>query len=131
MEEIKKHEEKLKDAGLTTPEERRRKGDMGEAFKTIRGLNNVERDEWFEFPKQMNVCTRSKAVIGTDGEERRSEAVVRQRARLDVRANCFRMRAGKRWNDLPDELKASKSVYAFRNAYDAWINQSPHEQRRD
>ena len=36
------YEEKLKDAGLTTLKERRERGNLIEAFKTIQGINNVD-----------------------------------------------------------------------------------------
>ena len=104
--------------------------DAVEAFEAIRGFSNVKRDTWLKFVQEAR-STRSNTAIGQDGEERRSEAIERQRARLDIRANCFRLRVGKQWNDLPEEVKSAKSVYAFKNAYDAWTNKPTNNQRRD
>ena len=41
-------------------------------------------------------------------------------ARLEIRRNSFAVRAAKTWNSIPDEVKESKSINAFKNAYDAW-----------
>ena len=88
----------------------------------IRGFNNVETEAWFQIAmNEVNiVCTRSNTVIRGKGEERRSAVVERQRVRIDKRANCFRMRAAKIWNELPDDVRNSNSVHAIKNAYDAW-----------
>ena len=43
----KTYEEKLKELGLTTLEERRVRGDMIEVFKIMHGFNDVSRDTWF------------------------------------------------------------------------------------
>ena len=45
-------------------------------------------------------------------------------ARLEVRKNFYNVRAGKKWNDIPDKVKEQKSVNAFKNAYDKWASNS-------
>ena len=51
-----KYEDRLKVTGLTTLEARRNRGDMIEAFKTIRGFNKVDFTTFFNFSK--NIRTR-------------------------------------------------------------------------
>ena len=41
------YEEKLKKAGLTSLKERRKRGDLIEAYKTLNGINRVEKEKWF------------------------------------------------------------------------------------
>ena len=43
------YEERLKKLGIQSLEDRRRRGDAIEAFKTLSGLNNVDPRAWFTF----------------------------------------------------------------------------------
>jgi hypothetical protein len=36
-------------------------------------------------------------------------------ARLDIRKNSFAVRTVSKWNELPDQIKASKNVIQFKN----------------
>ena len=42
------YEERVKAAGLTTLKERRARGDVIEAFKTLKRFNKVKKEEWFD-----------------------------------------------------------------------------------
>ena len=44
----KTYEDKLKEVGLTSLEERRNRGDMIQTFKIIHGLDNVDVGTWFK-----------------------------------------------------------------------------------
>ena len=123
------YEERLMDVGLTSLAERRQRGDMMETYKSLNGVSNVKKEDWFNFPDDGRANTRSNTVIGKDGEERRSIVIERERAKLDVRANSFRIRAAKRWNELPDEVRSAKSLNAFKNAYDSWNETISNEQQ--
>ena len=116
------YEEKLDDAGLTTLKERRRRGDMIEAFKTLTGINNVERASWFQIAENDNQrpSTRTNTTVEGGKAENRPSVLVRERAKTDVRNNCFRLRAGRAWNELPDNVRQAKSTNAFKSAYDIW-----------
>ena len=114
------YEEKLKDAGLTTLEERRRRGDAIETFKTLKGINGVNKEKWFTMEAEDTRATRRNTEVTEDGERRRSDILVVERARLDIRKNYFNIRAAKSWNDIPEEVKNQRSVNAFKNAYDKW-----------
>ena len=41
-------------------------------------------------------------------------------ARLEIRRNCYGLRAARIWNAIPDTVREQKSVNAFKNAYDKW-----------
>ena len=116
------YEEKLKDAGLTTLKERRRRGDLIEIFKTMRGINKVERSDWFEMVGNEARSTRATTTIQDDGERRREWMIKVERANLETRRNFFTIRAAKEWNDLPDEIKESSTVNSFKSKYDRWIS---------
>ena len=61
------YEEKLKDAGLTTLEKRRERGDVIQAFKAIKGFSRVETDKWFTFEAENARSTRSNTVVTDEG----------------------------------------------------------------
>ena len=114
------YEEKLADVGLTTLEERRKRGDLIEAFKTLAGINRVDAADWFRLIGEEARPTRANTYVGEEGEVRRERVMEVERADLEVRRNFFIVRVAKEWNLLPDRIKLQKSVNAFKNAYDAW-----------
>ena len=114
------YEEKLKDAGLTTLEERRNRGDAIETFKTLKGLNGIKKEKWFELETEDTRATRRNTEVTEEGERRRTGILVVEAARLEVRKNSFNIRAAKAWNGIPEETKNQNSVNAFKNAYDKW-----------
>ena len=120
------YEEKLEDAGLTTLEERRKRGDMIETFKTLTGKNNVDKEAWFRIAAndESQPSTRSNMNVAEGDEEKRSSALVRERARTDLRNNSFRLRVGRNWNDLPDRVRNVSSTNSFKNAYDSWFQKT-------
>ena len=119
------YEEKLEAVGLTTLRERRVRGDMIETFKTMRGFNRVERDDWFTIQEEAEYrSTRLNTIIVEGKEERKMEVIVGERANLDVRKNFFTLRVENQWNRLPEVVKAQQSVNGFKNHYDRWREQT-------
>ena len=119
------YEEKLKAAGLITLSERRVRGNMIETFKTMRGVNHVNRDEWFSMQLEEHRPTRSNTAVVGEELERRKEVIIGQRAKLEVRRNFFTVRVEKEWNSLPEVVKAQRTVNGFKNAYDRWRRRAP------
>ena len=119
------YEEKLKDAGLTTLEKRRERGDAIQAFKVIKGFSRVQTDKWFTFEAENARPTRSNTMVTDEGERRRQYVMKSESARLESRKNSYRLRVAKEWNKIPEWVKEKDSVNAFKNAYDEWSeNQS-------
>lgn len=116
------YEEKLKDAGLTTLKDRRERGDLIEAYKTLNGFNNVIKASWFEIkdPVQNHHSTRSTTTMGDEGDGVNRVSIARERARTEFRNQTYRFRTARGWNALPDNVRNAKSINAFKNAYDAW-----------
>ena len=115
------YEERLRSIGLTTLTERRERGDAIETFKTLKGFNNVNRSEWFLFRDATSMRpTRSTVAIDNDGQRQRADVLFMESVRLDSRKNFFTVRAVNKWNEIPDEIKARKSINSFKNGYDEW-----------
>lgn len=125
------YEEKLVDVGLTTLKERRTRGDLIEAFKTLNGINNVVKEDWFKIAETeaSRPSTRSNTNIEGESEESRPYVLERERARTDLRNNSFRFRIQRLWNDLPDNVRKAKSTNAFKNAYDSWTQTNKQRSR--
>jgi hypothetical protein len=103
------YEEKLREIGLTTLEERRHQADMLQAFKIIRGFEKVDSTTWFQRVDASVRTTRSAA----DPLNLRPQA-----AKLETRRNFFSNRVVEAWNAIPGgDIKRSKTVSSFKNAY--------------
>ena len=90
-------------------------------------INRVNREEWFRVQvEEEHRPTRSNMVVVGEELERRSEVIVGQRARLEVRRNFFTVRVEKEWNCLPEVVKMQRTVNGFKNAYDRWRQGVPH-----
>ena len=114
------YEERLRSAGLITLRERRLRGDMIETFKTMRGVNRVNRDEWFRIQEEEHRPTRSNAMVVGGELERRRERIIGERVNLEVRRHFFSVRVEAIWNRLPEVVKAQRTVNGFKNQYDRW-----------
>ena len=116
------YEERLESIGLTTLVERRERGDLIEAFKTLKGFNNVEKDNWFGFRNAQGTrATRSTVSISDDGQQDREDVLFMQNVRLESRKHFFTMRTVGKWNQLPDSVKCQRTINSFKNHYDEWI----------
>ena len=106
------YEEKLKEAGMITLEQRRQRGDMIQVYKIMIKKGNFDPEIWFhslEDHRGEGIRTRY-----SDGLYN-----VRQKAsNNEVRRNFFSQRICHSWNALPDHVKASTSVNMFKNQYD-------------
>ena len=105
------YEEKLEKIGLTTLAERRERGDAIEAFKTLNGYNRVKKEKWFQI-------------------EEDDARPTRRNTRLEIRRNCYSLRAAKIWNTIPDAVREQRSINAFKNAFDSWKRTSKKKRTR-
>ena len=98
------YEERLKDAGLSTSAESRRRGDALETFKTLNGFNQVTKEKWFDIERE---------------DARRVHVLRTEKARLEIRRNFFNVRVAIAWSEIPDHVKSQTSINGFKNAYNA------------
>ena len=116
------YEERLENLGMTTLTERRERGDMIVTFRTMRGLNRVDKNNWFQFRNVENMrATRSTVSVTDEEEVVRDNVLFMENVRLESRKNFFSVRVINRWNRIPDEVKNQATLNSFKNRYDEWI----------
>jgi hypothetical protein len=105
--------EKCNELGLLSLEARRWEQDMVQTFKILRGYGNIDENRFFERmdDRQNN---RTRLAAGTDN-------LKLPRVRTDVKKNAFSVRVIRSWNSLPDTIKSSGSVLAFKNGIKSFI----------
>ena len=110
------YEERLKECGLTTLEERRKRGDMIETWKILHNIEDVDKSTWF--------------TMAADGAAHRTRLaghalnIVKPRYNLELRKNFFSVRVCDAWNSLPYRIRESKTINSFKNLYDEWIEET-------
>ena len=120
------YEERLASIGLTTLQTRRKRGDLIETFKCMKGHINVDKHSWFDIkPEEGTRSTRSTSAVTEDGQLIPKPDVINvNHTRLECRRNFFTNRVINDWNALPDDLKQQKTVNAFKNKLDTWLKQN-------
>ena len=107
------YQEKLAEAGMVTLEERRRRGDLLQAYRVFNGVDDVDPSLWFhmEQPREGEVATRHqrghlnvKKVEGINQSE--------------LRRNFWSQRVIDPWNGLPNQVKQAESLNVFKNGID-------------
>ena len=124
------YEEKRKNAGLTSLKTRRIRGDLIETFKTIRGINTVNKDTWFSIQSEERKSarpTRANTVIENGEEKMKADVLIKERSRLEIRKNFYTSRVVKVWNCLPEEVKGQKTVDGFKRVVDEWLSKNHYE----
>jgi hypothetical protein len=102
------YEERLREIGLTTLEERRHQADMLQTFKILQQKDRVNSESWFRMAGEEGRLTRSTS----DPMNLRVLPY-----RLDIRKNFFTNRVISDWNNVPAELKRAKNAKSFKNGY--------------
>jgi hypothetical protein len=101
------YEERLKELGMITLEERRHQADMLHMSKTASG-GQLDEAGWFRPPTAAALRTRQYA----------DPLNVRpNHGRLEIRRNFFSVRAGDHWNQVPPGIKRARTAAGFKRAY--------------
>ena len=111
----RQYEERLVEAGMTSLEDRRERGDMLATYKILSGKDRVDPRTIFNLAEE-GPGLRTRQAAGM--HHIRKQAV---RPRLDIRRYTFSQRVVNTWNQLPDSLKAVDTVLAFKIGYDEWV----------
>ena len=109
------YEEKLKSLNLTTLEERRWRGDMIQTWRIMTGKDRVEVETWFdlEADRAREGATRTRNAL--------SHHAIRPREfRYRERGEFFSNRVVRHYNELPNTVKQSATVNAFKNSLDEY-----------
>ena len=107
------YEERLRVCGLTSLEERRKRGDMIECFKILNDFVDYESTDFFSLAKDRHSVNTRSAAEGL---------LVPMKTNLEVRKNFFPCRVVNAWNELPVEIRTASSVNSFKNQYDLFVN---------
>jgi ribonuclease P/MRP protein subunit RPP40 len=106
--EGKTYEERLKEVGLLSLEERRHQADMVQTYKIVKGRDMVKSETLFQSVTATGRATRS----ADDPLNVRPQA-----CRLDTRRHFFSQRVMESWNSIPSSLKQAETVRALKNGY--------------
>jgi hypothetical protein len=102
------YEDRLRELGMTTLEERRHQADMSMMHKVMTSSKDEERVAWFTPPTEAAARTRRQAdplnVRENDG-------------RLETRRNFFTVRVCQPWNAVPGDIKRRPTAASFKHAY--------------
>ena len=109
----KTYEQKLKEVGLTTLEERRERGDMIQTFRIIHGIDQVERGTWFTMATERD---REGAAMTRNSKD--ITRIEEGSSKNELRRNYFSQRVPSKWNSLPQTTRQQQSVLGFKAAYD-------------
>ena len=108
----KTYEQRLEELGITTLEERRKRGDMITMYKIMTGKDKVDPTLWFTMATPRDGALSTRQITGLFSVERPT------RCRLEVRRNQFSQRVVDDWNLLPDWVKQANTVNSFKNSLD-------------
>jgi hypothetical protein len=107
----KTYEQRLQLCGLTTLQQRRKRGDLIETFKILTGKEGVNSNDFFQMA-EVNRNLRGHSL-----------KLFKQRSRTSLRQHVFSARVVDEWNSLPQHVVESKSINQFKNRLDRhWHN---------
>ena len=102
------YEEKCKELGLDTLEERRRKQDLLQTYKICNGKDKIKPDLLFttvgENPDRQTRFTTDPLNITV------------KRSRIEIRKNSYMVRVAGDWNKLNHDINTSSTAASFKNA---------------
>ena len=101
------YEEKLRELGIPSLQERRIEIDMVQTFKIVKGIDKVECELWFERADSRRP-TRSNTA---------KHSLVPRRTQHEYRRNFFSSRVVDHWNSLPSEMREARTVSQFKRLY--------------
>ena len=59
-------------------------------------------------------------MIVDGAETKKTEILYKKPATNEIRNNFYTVRVTRYWNELPEEVKSSKTINLLKTAYDAW-----------
>jgi hypothetical protein len=107
------YEDKCREVGLETLEERREVQDLAQTYKMIQGKEKLNKELFSH----------------VDGGRTRQDAdplnLKQKPARLEIRRNFFTQRVVKKWNAIPSDVKRAKNVKMFKMHYKKLLRNGP------
>ena len=109
----KTYEEKLREVGLLSLYDRRKRGDAIQVWKAINGhsiLNSEMLQHVNTHNPRLTRCTSKKLNL------------TKPFGRLDVRNNFFSVRVVDEWNNLPQNIQSATTMDDFKRGYDKHVH---------
>ena len=107
----KTYEERLREVGLTTLLDRRKRGDMIEVWKIMNNKEDVKYNTWFTLASDRTVQpTRHSSS---------THFISKPKFNTDIRKNFFSVRSVDPWNNLPQNVYDVSTLNMFKNEYDS------------
>ena len=113
---------KLLEAGMTSLEQRRERGDLIHMYRIMTGKDDVQPSTWFQLMADRDGGANTRAAAG------HLNVLNPDNSNSDIRRNFFSQRVVQSWNSLPDVVKMSQTVNQFKNSLDdfkAWGGHLP------
>ena len=101
-------EDRLKELGLTSLEERRHRADMALVHSVMHGRTDIGVEEWF-----LRADAGPRATRATAG----ALNVQQKYGRLEIRKHFFTVRSTSSWNNVPCDVKLTNIANGFKVAY--------------
>jgi len=111
------YEDRLKKIGILPLEQRRFRGDLIETNKILHGIENIDREIFFERAKLAMLRGNSLKLF-------------KKRSRLSVRNNFYSQRVIDDWNTLPNTIVEAPSLNSFKARLDMLHYSAPPGQNR-
>ena len=108
----KTYEGRLKELGLTSLVERRKRVDMITMFRIMTGKEKVDPGLWFSMTTPRSGAASTRQNTGWRNVEKPP------RSSMELRRNQFSQRAVDDWNLLPDWVKQAGTFNSFKNSLD-------------
>ena len=103
------YSERLQELNLPTLLYRRRRADLVQVFKIIKGIDDIPIDGFFQISES---TTRGQSF-----------KIFKPRSQKSIRQNSFLVRIVEDWNSLPVEVVSVKTVLQFKTRLDKmWIH---------
>lgn len=103
------YRDRLKELNLPTLLYRRKRADMIQVFKIMKGIDDISIEDFFQV-----------ADSSTRGHNFK---LFKPRSYKSVRQNSFSLRVIEDWNSLPEDVVSSKTVFQFKTKLDKlWID---------
>jgi hypothetical protein len=105
------YEDRLRELNLESLEERRKRGDLIQAYRVLSGKADVDPNIWFTMYQPAEDTVRTRQAGGHLN-------LVPQQWKGEVRQNFWSMRLVETWNKLPSSVKMASTVNEFKNSLD-------------
>ena len=107
------YESKLKELKIQSLEARRLRFDLIETYKTVHGLNQLNKDKFFDFVAEKHSRNTRLAEDPLNLRQKSSNT--------EIRKQFWSQRVVGPWNNLPTEIKHAGSLDSFKQLYDAHV----------